>query len=98
MDAAAKNKFTRHSICRAHGHEQIGFPESWYLGAIKACAFFVLNRFPHLLPLACHSALDRLLVQLADAKDGHRPFYQLSFQEPGERRLNLSAMWNARCA
>jgi len=35
MDAAAKNKFTRHSSCRRMATSQIGFPESWYSGAIN---------------------------------------------------------------
>src|SRR6267154_5744714 len=43
---------------------QIGFPESWYSWRHQGTApFFVLTASPHLLPLACHSGLDRLLVQ-----------------------------------
>jgi hypothetical protein len=67
MDAAAKNKFTRHSSCRRMATSQIGFPESWYSWRhqleLGTAPFFVLTASPHLLPLACHSALDRLLVQ-----------------------------------
>jgi hypothetical protein len=60
MDAAAKNKFTRHSICRRMATNQIGFPESWYSWRhqleLGTAPFFVLTASPHLsvAPLKVH--------------------------------------------
>src|ERR1700704_5213953 len=53
--------------CRRMATSQIGFPESWYSWRhqleLGTAPLFVLTASPHLLPLACHSALDRLLVR-----------------------------------
>src|SRR2546429_5386506 len=97
MDAAAKNKFTRHSSCRRMATSQIGSPESWYswlhqleLGTAPP------DRFPALATLSLPFR-PRSPARPTSLMPRRTPpnFINCTFKSQVKRRLNLSATHGA---